>query len=200
MKIRGLICLGATAGTVAALKLTASGGEMNDNGIYCIHEGAAINYCFVNPESTTPQEFGYDEQAGAVTQKLNDQITLSMQVQPAGEYPVLMIAPGDSPDKWSIQDNHLAVNGSTDGFYGCKDINDPYNYSKNSYAIVYFANNTNSNTTAQCAKLTISTSNSNLTTPLPDPTPSECPSSCSQPCCSEQPTCTDPPPCSEDSE
>lgn len=171
MKFSTVASLGAAATAAHALKLTATGGQLDNNGVYCIHEGAAINYCFANPKSTDPQEFGYDESTGAITQKLNDEITLSMEVQSAGQYPVVMMGPGDSAEKWSIQDGQLAVNGSTEGFYGCMNINDPYNYSKDAYAIVYFGKDTN--TTAQCTKLTISAENgdSGNTTTTSGPVP-----------------------------
>ncbi|KAA8914467.1 hypothetical protein TRICI_002910 [Trichomonascus ciferrii] len=171
MKFSTVASIGAAATAAQALKLTATGGQLHGNGIYCIHEGAAINYCFANPESSA-QEFGYDEASGAITQKLNDEITLSMEVQTGGQYPVVMMGPGDSTEKWSIQDGQLAVNGSTGGFYGCMNINDPYGYSKDAYAIVYFGKETN--TTAQCTELTISADkggSGNTTTTSSGPVP-----------------------------
>lgn len=171
MKFSTLATTAAAATAIQATKFTATGGELKGNGVYCVHEGAAINYCFANPKSSPQDGFKFDQDKGTITYQLDESITTGMQVG-AGDTPIVQLAPGTGSDKWSVDGGKLAVNGSSSGFYGCMNVNDPYGYSKDAYAIVYYGDV--DATTADCTEITIEVDDSgnggNTTTTQAAPT------------------------------
>lgn len=108
-------------------------------GITSYHEGAGINYIFLT--GTDSYEFIYNrclkqiyiyldfsKQQKQFLSMSNGFVSLTV-VGPSGQYDINPV--NDSSSKY------LYVNGSPDGWLACKDTNDPYNYSKTLYQLLY---------------------------------------------------------------
>lgn len=123
-----------SAGTSDVKLTTISGNkEVSGLGFSALHEGAGINY--IRAAAGPTETYQYDE----------EKKTLFMQ---AGKFPYKFgivdgIAQfgvnGFNEVEFKTDDlgrELLTVNGSPDGFYVCKNINDPYNFSKDNYFLV----------------------------------------------------------------
>lgn len=139
MKFLTFTALTAFATSVSAavsnVKLTTASEskESSDLGFSALHEGAGFNY--IRVASGPTETYQYDE----------EKKTLFMQ---AGKFQyrfgiVNGIAQfginGFNEVEFKTDDSGrdlLTVDGSSNSFYICKNINDPYNYSKDSYFLV----------------------------------------------------------------
>lgn len=133
-------------GDKIALTVSSKSDEINGKGLSSIHEGAAINYVFLGDGTT---ELYYD-----ATQKVIYQPFIENYYQfldATGPYVALTVS---TPSSVFTFDNEglLYLNGSSSGFYACKDTNDPYSYSQNSYELMYYQ----SDAPEGCLALTLS--------------------------------------------
>ncbi|TID15764.1 hypothetical protein CANINC_004293 [Pichia inconspicua] len=132
----------ATASTEdVILTVKSDNQEVNGNNLSFLHEGAGINYAFLGTGSN-PEPLEYDSEAKTLTQDI--EIAGGQHIPLVfGEYNSY-VAVSVSNSLWEItfdKDDTLAVNGTTSGFYACKNTNDPYNYSKMSYELMYYTEN-----------------------------------------------------------
>ncbi|QPG76733.1 hypothetical protein FOA43_004127 [Brettanomyces nanus] len=121
-----------TSNSVCEIKLYAHlfSPEMEDFGIYNLHEGAGINYMFLGSGATT---MSYDKMTGVISQPLSEQYDQYLVISED----IVMMAVYEPTVKFEIKDRALMADGSADGFYACKNTSDPYHYSKDRYQLMY---------------------------------------------------------------
>lgn len=138
--------LTAVASTLVAasalqLKAVSSSSNVNDAGVSSIHEGAALNWVELgNPNNPNQGEsYEYDASEGTLTNDLGGVLSnTQLGFSNAGKGSVLVFGAYDTTGKFTFDsEKYLEVNGSADHFYACKNINDPYNYSEQSYFVLY---------------------------------------------------------------
>lgn len=104
----------------------SSNAEVSGKGISSIHEGAGINYFLVgttaNGEDLTYADNQLSSQAGSLTYR----------VSKSGDFLANSVL---EPSTVDISSGYAKIDGQTD-FFACKNVNDPYNYSQDSYAVV----------------------------------------------------------------
>lgn len=91
------------------------------NGVFLSQQGADLSYNFVN--QTVYQSFDEYDYAFSVAENNFVQASIALEA-----------------DKIEIIEGYLGQNGNTQGWAACKNINDPYQYSKNEYALMKFEN------------------------------------------------------------
>ena len=102
--------------------------EINGKGLSSLHEGAGLNYFFLGEGS---QDLKYNSSDKQLYFDVSDDIKFSFSV--SGNFATIGVL---EPYKVEFEHNYLKVNGTTDGFFACKNVNDPYRYSENSYALM----------------------------------------------------------------
>lgn len=107
----------------------SSNGEVNGKGLSSSHEGAGINYFFLGKDA---QELTYHEENSTFSMDVNSRYPFLLSIY----HDVLMVGVL-GPDAFDISSGYLAINGTADNFFACKNINDPYHYSKYSYAVTF---------------------------------------------------------------
>ncbi|CUM46974.1 uncharacterized protein AC631_02932 [Debaryomyces fabryi] len=144
MKI-STICVAALAALAQAspvkhsikdVKLTVESDntEINGKGLSSLHEGAGLNYFFLGEGS---QDLKYNSSDKQLYFDVSDDIKFSFSV--SGNFATIGVL---EPYKVEFEHNYLKVNGTTDGFFACKNVNDPYRYSENSYALMNYLGQT----------------------------------------------------------
>lgn len=119
--------------------------DVNNKGLTSYHEGAGINYAFLGADSI---DFEYDATAKSLSQKVGGySYNFSVTETHAVQFSVIEGA------EVSFDGEYLSYKGSTSGFYACKDIVEPYEYSKSTFAVTYFGSETPSYT--DCAAIKI---------------------------------------------
>ncbi|ODV96555.1 hypothetical protein PACTADRAFT_1144 [Pachysolen tannophilus NRRL Y-2460] len=109
------------------LKAVSNNSAVNGLGLSSVHEGAGINYFFLGQGS---EKLTYD---GVSTIYVEDSLHQTFQVDSS----ILELSVTTTYNHWTFDNNnYLALNGSTDGFYACKNFNDPYSYSSNEYGVL----------------------------------------------------------------
>lgn len=131
MKFTTFACLGIYVSLASALRLVihADDDAVNGLGVTTIREGAGVNYAFLGSDSA---DFTYDEESQLLSESSSD----TPSVFSVQEHIVQFGVSGG--DQVTIEDGALAIGGSASGFYAAKNINDPYRYSEESYALTYF--------------------------------------------------------------
>lgn len=130
--VASIALLSATAlGSTVQLSIESDNQDVNNNGLSSIHEGAGINYFLLGNSSQT---IDYNESTGILSFASSPEVVQSFGVTSN----IVQLSVASSPSPVKFTDNLLSFNGSTSNFYACKNINDPYNYSKNSYALTYY--------------------------------------------------------------
>lgn len=104
--------------------------EINGNGLSSLHEGAGLNYFFLGKDS---EELNYDSASQQLYFDVNDQIRYAFSV--VSNFATIGVLESYKVD---FKDEYLKVNGTTEGFYACKNVNDPYRYSEGRYALMNF--------------------------------------------------------------
>ncbi|QPG75149.1 hypothetical protein FOA43_002494 [Brettanomyces nanus] len=135
MQFKNLIILSAAVSAeTVQLSTMSSKEDVNGKGISSLHEGAGINYAFLSSGSDT---LDYDESTKF----------LSVSYDTYSEYFTIdsgFVGVSVSPAPVEVtfdKDNNLLVDGSSEGFYGCKNTNDPYDNSESSYELMYYSGN-----------------------------------------------------------
>lgn len=115
----------------AKIVVEADDNAVNGKGLVGKHEGAGLNYVFF---SDKPRDLLYYPTTNELAEQ-EGSTTLRLSVyEGVGTLSVL----GDESTPIVVDsNNYLAVNGSSDNFAACKNINDPYNYSENEYVLTY---------------------------------------------------------------
>lgn len=105
-----------------------------DNGqLQSRHEGAGIDYLFLLDSKGTALAGNYDDQ----NQRLwfyGEQFDMNFTL--VGNVVSLSVLEANPV---IVQDGYLSLNGTTDGFFACKNIYDPYRYSEKQHALVFSA-------------------------------------------------------------
>lgn len=96
-----------------------------------LHEGAGINYAFL---SGLASDFAYNTTDKILTQ------TGSVYPYPFSISSQGTVVFGEDGEPVEFDHDVLKYNGSSNGFYACKNTGDIYDYSASQYAVVYFAN------------------------------------------------------------
>ncbi|KAK9462654.1 uncharacterized protein V1516DRAFT_710479 [Lipomyces oligophaga] len=159
-----------TASIVASLAALASGvvaasynvtfvakstdSSINGAGLYSIHEGAAINYFFLASDGGSAETILYDSDKNLFTSPYTgvgggEFIPFGLLIYEN----MLWYELGEQSDYFSISDATLAVDGSTKGFYACKDTLDPYDYSLENYQVLYY--NSTETAPSKCIPISI---------------------------------------------
>lgn len=107
----------------------SSNGEVNGQGLSSRHEGAGINYFFLGKDA---DELTYHEENSTFYMDVDSRYPFLLSLH----HDVLMVGVL-GPDAFDISSGYLAINGTADNFFACKNINDPYHYSKYSYAVTF---------------------------------------------------------------
>lgn len=116
--------------TEVKLYVISPGTEVNNKGIFAKHEGAGVNYVFIGENTET---YYFDETTSTLYQQAGD---LKLPFVISGGIAQFSVAGGE-PISLSFDHDYLAINGSTHALAACKNINDPYRYSENEWAVTY---------------------------------------------------------------
>lgn len=139
MKFSTAISVASILAAASAFKLKAESryAQVDGNLVSAIHEGAGIEWATLGENGV---EFAYDEEHKTLTYDLGIENTspfpLSLTTSTSG-FKVLSFGSGDIVTATFLDSGSLAINGDADHFYAALDINDPYNFSKRSYFVVY---------------------------------------------------------------
>lgn len=112
----------------------SSNNEVNDFGISSRHEGAALNYLFLAAPGVA-ENLKYDDETKTVYTELKAGSSTVRQPLNVGNTVLQLGGSGDGTKVDIAEDGTLSFDGS-DSVGAAKNINDPYNYSKDSYAVV----------------------------------------------------------------
>lgn len=145
-----------TAGTVNLI-VNSENAEIDGNTLGFSHEGAGINYAFLGTAETS-QLLEYDEAAKTFTQPGS---TIPQTLGLTGNFVSLSVV--SSSAEFTCDGDTLQLNGTSNNFYACKNVSDPYNYSQSQYALMYFADSVPENCLALTLVNNTSTSSSNST-------------------------------------
>ncbi|GME87273.1 unnamed protein product [Ambrosiozyma monospora] len=119
----------------AKLYVNSTAPQVFGAGVFAKHEGAGIDYLFLAQDSDVLVWDGeqiYTNKIG-YSQYFNlDSNYVQLTVAGKNSEPISFV---DIDDK-----NYLTVGGKLDGFYACKNTNDPYKYSTDSYELMYYPN------------------------------------------------------------
>ncbi|ODV84045.1 hypothetical protein CANARDRAFT_9043 [[Candida] arabinofermentans NRRL YB-2248] len=130
-----LASLDSPSGSAVSLYVSSSSDEIDGLGIYNIHEGAGINYVFVSTSDSTTDLY-YDESDKFIYQPFASGY---YQYLSTSSGIVQLTVSGNDGGVYTFDDDgYLLLNGSSDGFYACKNTNDPYRYSQTSYEVMYY--------------------------------------------------------------
>ena len=113
---------------------------ITDKGLSDIHEGAALDFVFLGKDSAF---YSFDRQKKSIYKTVEiDDGKETVQWDLCLDQNTLDIGVGTQEAEFTVDGKHLALNGSTDGFYVQKNLSyDPYGYSKNQYAVTYYGKN-----------------------------------------------------------
>ncbi|GME82534.1 unnamed protein product [Ambrosiozyma monospora] len=126
----------ALADETVQLFVKSDNSALSDKGLNAPHEGAGINYFFANTGNGASLDLNYDGSSLTVPLTVNGDETVNQYFSVADG--IASLAPEDKVTGFTFaEDGTLEYNGSADGFEACKNVNDPYQYSTTSYAIVY---------------------------------------------------------------
>ena len=133
-------CVGAASTPVSnvTLSVDTENPAITDKGLSDIHEGAALDFVFLGKDSAF---YSFDRQKKSIykTVKIDEGKETVYWDLGLGQN-VLTIGGAVEKAEFSAEQNdYLALNGSTEGFYAQKNLSyDPYGYSKKQYALTYY--------------------------------------------------------------
>lgn len=122
----------STLATVLAadydLYLSSDNSDLNNQGLGGMHEGAGINYIAVRG---SPLRVSWDRYNRTFTSHNQGDLTTTLSVNEGNFLQDSVTEPG----AFDLINYNVIYDGS-DTFYACKNVNDPYNYSKETYLIL----------------------------------------------------------------
>ncbi|GME67492.1 unnamed protein product [Ambrosiozyma monospora] len=136
-----------------ALYVESDNTEINGNGLSTLHSGAGIDYFFLG---TSAESLIFDSSKAQIYKTF------------AGQYEQYFDAATSNYVQMTVSEAHIAdiqftkvdggkqylnLNSSPDGFYACKNVNDPYNYSASSYELMYYADGSVDNDSCVAVKV-----------------------------------------------
>ncbi|VEU24196.1 DEKNAAC105327 [Brettanomyces naardenensis] len=172
----------ASADTVE-LWVRSDDAEIDGKGLSALHEGAGISYYFLGDNATS---FSYDPPTGAITQPINNGVYMTFGAM--GSYVAISVVPPFF-DATFDADGTLEANGTSAGFFACKNTGDEYQYSVSQWEVMYYPEN---DAPQGCVALTIANAvapPTNSSTVPPTNTTTVAPTTV--PSSSELPTSTD---------
>lgn len=115
--------------------------EVDDRGIYSIHEGAGVNYVLLDgePQNYTITDYGVIYYSSKTADGTAYQPALKI-VNANGSFPSLELSVTAPDVNWLIDDGYLSGNGSSN-FWAAKNTSDPYGYTQESYTLGLFLDN-----------------------------------------------------------
>lgn len=171
MQIKKSLIVAATAALATAenvnLVVKSDHSDINGNTLGFPHEGAGLNYAFLGTSSAS-QLLEYDESSKTFTEPGS---TIPQSLGLSGNFIALTVA--EPSAEFTFDGNTLQLNGTSDSFYACKNVNDPYNYSQSSYALMYFKDSA----PEDCLALTLEKGSTSSSSSAPAPTSSDSTSS-----------------------
>ncbi|GME86164.1 unnamed protein product [Ambrosiozyma monospora] len=117
----------------ARLYVNSTAPEVFGAGIYARHEGAGIDYLFLGQgadilvwdgEQVYTNKIGYSQYFNV------DSNFVQLTVDGKNSKPISFTTIEDK--------NYLTVDGKLEGFFACKNTDDSYQYSKDSYELMYY--------------------------------------------------------------
>ena len=138
MQFNSAVLLAIASATYAAaedvtLSVVSDNSEIKGHSISNTHEGAGMNYLFIF--GSDGPTYDYD----AAKKPRSQPVTGSFfQYLSAMEH-FMAMSVSTSEDAYTFEGDLLALNGSTKNFYACKNTGDPYEFSANSYEVMYYA-------------------------------------------------------------
>lgn len=111
------------------LVVESSDSSIDGKHISPMHEGAGINYAVLGDDGVT---FIYNSTSKELLQDVG-RYQYPFSVQDSVVWFSVVGA-----QEVDFQSSYLSYNGTVDGFAACKNINDPYNYSKENYILSNF--------------------------------------------------------------
>lgn len=150
MKFATILTAFATAMGAAAQNVTFSVSDAQNNDLGSLvsyHSGAGFNFFFLS-ESTNSQVYDLNSDGVATL------------IGPSSEYPYrvgtlllyLSVGPLITPVALDLDDDVI----ENFNFWGCYNVNDPYNYSAKQRAVLYTAKGNNTAPASECIPLTLS--------------------------------------------
>ncbi|KGU29192.1 hypothetical protein MGS_03910 [Candida albicans P78042] len=110
---------------------------VNGNGLYSVKERPGINYFFLGPPNRA-QKLIYDDQNYYIYQRVDPHTRYYFGIQRN----ILQLSKGNPQRVVMRRNGELNFRGD-DKLYAVKNIGDPINYSKDHYAVKYYANKNN---------------------------------------------------------
>ncbi|EMG48331.1 putative cell wall protein, putative [Candida maltosa Xu316] len=107
--------------------------EVNGQGLSSIHEGAGINYVFLG---SAAQTVNYDTDSQNIFADLEIAGGQTARQSLVLEGGVLQLSVAGEPLAVQIADDGAVTFPGSDGLAAAKNINDPYRYSENSFAVI----------------------------------------------------------------
>lgn len=123
------------------LHLSSDNSDLNNQGLEGMHEGAGISYIAVRG---SPLRVSWDRYNRTFTSHNQGDLTTTLSVNEGNFLQDSVTQPG----QFELINYNVVYDGS-DTFYACKNVNDPYNYSKDTYLILQ------SNSTGDCEPVKI---------------------------------------------
>ena len=140
MQLRNTLLVAASAAVASAatetvyLVVKSDNSAVDGNNIGFTHEGAGINYAFLSTSGQS-EALTYDDDAKTLVDNIQG-FPYPLSFGFAGHFVQVSV---EGPNgELTFDGNTLQVNGTSSNFYACKDTNDPYQYSKNSYELMYY--------------------------------------------------------------
>ncbi|GME69726.1 unnamed protein product [Ambrosiozyma monospora] len=127
----------ALADETVQLFVKSDDSALSGKGLNAPHEGAGINYVFANTDDGASLSLNYDGSSLTSPLTVNGGSSTANQYFSVADGAVTLTVQASASGFTFADDGTLEYNGSADGFEACKNINDPYQYSTENYAIVY---------------------------------------------------------------
>ncbi|KAK7206406.1 hypothetical protein BZA70DRAFT_294685 [Myxozyma melibiosi] len=167
LSLLGLAASAAAQVANVTLEVISSDSTIDGKFLTSIHESAGVNYVFL---ADSGDSYIYDYGVNTFFGTSFAGVSALLQVDDE----LLTVSVLDGYTKFDIvKGNTLAVNGSSSGFYACKNTGDPYSYSTSAYQAMFYSSDAPSDCipftieyvlVGQSAKNSSSTTYSNSTT------------------------------------
>ncbi|GME71185.1 unnamed protein product [Ambrosiozyma monospora] len=127
--------------------------EIDGNGLSSKHSGAGIDYFFLGTGSET---LIFDSSKAQIYKNFAGQYEQYFDVATSNYVQMTVSDANIASVQFTQVDGgkqYLTLGSSQDGFYACKNVNDPYNYSASSYELMYYADGNVNNDSCVAVKV-----------------------------------------------